>query len=140
MILTWSLDQQLNFTRKTKQRQKRKLTITSCQKIDIVVIFWIFGQFGAVWRPDSDHRVCRSCVFSNSNLWSYKNWIQNYKIFNTALTLLPRVMVLSRTKTTNFSQKKFWHQQNQGGQSTKRYIFWNYIWMCTYVPNLKFLA
>ena len=42
MILTWSLDQQLNFTRKTKQRQKRKLTITSCQKIVTSLSFFGF--------------------------------------------------------------------------------------------------
>ena len=40
---------------------------------DVIVIFRIFGQFGAVRRPDSGHRVCISYVFSNSNLLSYKN-------------------------------------------------------------------
>ena len=40
---------------------------------DVIVIFQIFGQFGAVWRPDSGYRVCKSYVFSNSNLLSYKN-------------------------------------------------------------------
>ena len=40
---------------------------------DVIVIFRIFGQFGAVWRPDSGHRVCRNYVFNNSNLLSYKN-------------------------------------------------------------------
>ena len=40
---------------------------------DVIVIFRIFGQFGAVRRPDSGHRVCKSYVFSNSNLLSYKN-------------------------------------------------------------------
>ena len=40
---------------------------------DVIVIFWIFGQFGAVWWPDSGHRVCKSYLFSNSNLLSYKN-------------------------------------------------------------------
>ena len=43
------------------------------QNCDVIVIFWIFGQFGAVRRPDSGHRVCKSYVFSNSNLLSYKN-------------------------------------------------------------------
>ena len=43
------------------------------ENCDVIVIFRIFGQFGAVWRPDSGHRVCRSYVFSNSNLLSYKN-------------------------------------------------------------------
>ena len=32
MILTWNLDQELNLTRETKQRQK-KLKMTSCRKI-----------------------------------------------------------------------------------------------------------
>ena len=40
---------------------------------DVFVIFMIFGQFGAVRRPDSRYRVCKSYVFSNSNLLSYKN-------------------------------------------------------------------
>ena len=40
---------------------------------DDIVIFQIFGQFGEFRRQDSGHRVCKSYVFSNSNLWSYKN-------------------------------------------------------------------
>ena len=40
---------------------------------DVIVIFWIFGQFGAARRPDFGHRVSKSYVFSNSNLLSYKN-------------------------------------------------------------------
>ena len=44
------------------------------ENCDVIVIFRIFGQFGAVRRPDSGHRVCKSYVFSNSNLLSYKNW------------------------------------------------------------------
>ena len=47
------------------------------ENCDVIVIFRIFGQFGAVRRPDSGHRVCKSYVFSNSNLLSYKNWKQN---------------------------------------------------------------
>ena len=40
---------------------------------DVIVIFRIFGQFRAVQRADSGHRVCNSYVFSNSNLLLYKN-------------------------------------------------------------------
>ena len=47
------------------------------ENYDVIVIFRIFGQFGAIRRPDSGHRVCKSYVFSNSNLLSYKNWKQN---------------------------------------------------------------
>ena len=43
------------------------------ENCDVIVIFRIFGQFGAVRRPDSGHRVCKSYVFSNRNLSSYKN-------------------------------------------------------------------
>ena len=35
---------------------------------DVIVIFRIFGQFGAVQRPDFGHRLCKSYAFSNSNL------------------------------------------------------------------------
>ena len=40
---------------------------------DVIVIFRIFGQFGVVRRADSGHRVCKSYVFSNNNLFPYKN-------------------------------------------------------------------
>ena len=43
------------------------------EKCDVIVIFWIFGQFGAVRRPDSGHKVCKSSFSINSNLLSYKN-------------------------------------------------------------------
>ena len=43
------------------------------ENCDVIVIFRIFAQFGAVLRPDSGHRVCKNYVFSNSNLLSYKN-------------------------------------------------------------------
>ena len=40
---------------------------------DAIVIFFIFDQFGAVRRPDSGNRVCKSYVFSNSTLLPHKN-------------------------------------------------------------------
>ena len=43
------------------------------ENCDVIVIFRISGQFGAVRRPDSVYRVCKSYFFSNSNLFSYKN-------------------------------------------------------------------
>ena len=44
---------------------------------DVIVIFPIFSQFGAIWKPDSGRIVCKTYVFINSNLLSYKNWKQN---------------------------------------------------------------
>ena len=43
------------------------------ENCDVIVIRRIFGQFGAVRRPYSGQRVCKSYVFSNSNLLYYKN-------------------------------------------------------------------
>ena len=40
---------------------------------DVIVIFRIFGQFGAVQRVDFGHRLCKSFVASNSSLLTYKN-------------------------------------------------------------------
>ena len=54
------------------------------ENCDVIVIFRIFGQFGALRRPDSGHRVCKSYVFRNSNLFLTKTENRT----NTALTLL----------------------------------------------------
>ena len=40
---------------------------------DVVVIFRIYGQFGATQKPDSGRTVCKTYIFINSNLLSYKN-------------------------------------------------------------------
>ena len=40
---------------------------------DVFVIFSIYGQFGAIWKPDSGCRVCKGYFFIKSNLLSYKN-------------------------------------------------------------------
>ena len=63
----------------TKLDKKNKTTSKNVDEgvisgnCDIIIIFWIFGQFGAVRRPDSGHIVCKNYVFSNSNLLSCKN-------------------------------------------------------------------
>ena len=43
----------------------KKLMMTSCQQIcDVIVIFFIYGQFGAIWKLDSGCMVCKlgTCV------------------------------------------------------------------------------
>ena len=71
MMFIWNLDQQLNLTRETKQLQKTK------KICDVTAIFSIYGQFGAILKPDSRSIVCKTYVFINSNLLSYKNGKQN---------------------------------------------------------------
>ena len=51
------------------------------------------------------------------------------KIYNTALILLIWVKVPFLSRNGDFLQKKY--------DISKGYIFWNYIWVCTYVPNFK---
>ena len=58
--------------KKNKNPSKKFDVDVMSEDFDVIVIFQIFGQFGAVRRPDSRHRVCKSYVFSNSNLFSYK--------------------------------------------------------------------
>ena len=40
---------------------------------DAIVSFWIYGQFGAIRKLDSGCIVCKTYIFINSNLFSYKN-------------------------------------------------------------------
>ena len=45
---------------------------------DLMVIFPIYDQFGAIRKPDFWRIVCKTFVkiFINSSLLSYKNWKQ----------------------------------------------------------------
>ena len=43
---------------------------TNC---DVIFIFAIYGQFGAIWKPYSGSIVCKTYIFINDNLLSYKN-------------------------------------------------------------------
>ena len=44
---------------------------------DVIVIFPIFGQFGAIRKPDCGRIVYKTYIFIKSNLLSYKNCEQN---------------------------------------------------------------
>ena len=43
----------------------------------VIVIFMIYGQFGAIRKPDSRCIVHKTYIFISSNLLSYKSWKQN---------------------------------------------------------------
>ena len=40
---------------------------------DIILIFPIYSQFRAIWKPDFGRIVCKTYVFIDSYLSSYKN-------------------------------------------------------------------
>ena len=47
---------------------------TNC---NVIVIFSIYGQFGAIRKPDSGGMVYNTYIFINSNLLSYESWKQD---------------------------------------------------------------
>ena len=47
------------------------------ENCDVIVIFPIYGQFGAIRKVDSERMVCKTYIFINSNRLSYRNWKQN---------------------------------------------------------------
>ena len=75
------------------------------ENCDVIAIFSIYGQFGAIRKPDPGCRVCKTYIFINKNLLSYKNWKQSKKISDAALTRLLWVKVLFWQKNADFLQK-----------------------------------
>ena len=43
------------------------------ENCDVTAAFPIYGQFGTISKPDSGRLVCKTYIFINSNLLSYKN-------------------------------------------------------------------
>ena len=69
------------------------------KKCNVIIIFSIYGEFGAIRLPDCGRRICKGYVYINNNFLSYKNWKQNKKSL-AALTLLLWVKVLFLPKNT----------------------------------------
>ena len=60
--------------KRSKAMSKKKIAndimLANC---DVIVLFPIYGQFGAIQKSDSRGIVCKTYIFINSNLLSYKN-------------------------------------------------------------------
>ena len=83
------------------------------ENYDVIVIFPIYGQFGAIRKADSGGIVYKKYIFINSSLLSYKNWKKTQvSLTCTALTILLWVKVLFWPKMADFMEKNCWHQQN----------------------------
>ena len=50
----------------TSKRFDNDVVSTNC---DVIVIFLVYGQFGAIWKPNSGRIVCKTYIFINSNLF-----------------------------------------------------------------------
>ena len=97
MILTWNLDQQLQKNTATSKNFDDSVMLASCE---IIVIFPIYGQFGAIRKPDSERMFCKIYI---SILQKLKTELK--KVSNTALLLLLWVKVLFLIKKYHFLQK-----------------------------------
>ena len=64
--------------RKKKQYQKIRRHVMSVN-YDVIVIFLIYGQFGAIRKQDSGRIVCKIYIFINGNILFYKNCKQSKK-------------------------------------------------------------
>ena len=68
-------------TKLDKKRKKKTLkkvgTDAMSANRNVIVIFLIYDQFGAIRKPGSGRIVCKTYIFLKSNLLSCKNWKQN---------------------------------------------------------------
>ena len=87
---------------KKKHGNVKKIDNAMSTICDVIVVFPIYDQFGAIWIPDSKRMVCKTYIFTKSNLLSYKNLKAELKISNLALILLLWVRVLFLTKNAKF--------------------------------------
>ena len=61
------------FNKRNKATSKKIDDGVVSSNCDVIVIFLIFGQFGAIRKLDSGGIVCKTYIFINSNLLSHKN-------------------------------------------------------------------
>ena len=67
-------------TKIDKRRKTKSKTFgddVMVKNCDGLANFQIYSQVSAVWNPDSGRIFCKSYIFTNSNLLSYKNQKQN---------------------------------------------------------------
>ena len=61
------------FDKKNKKTLKKFDDDIMSEHCDVIDIFSVYGHFGAIHKPDPRWIVCKTYIFTNSNLFSYKN-------------------------------------------------------------------
>ena len=94
------------------KRDKRNTTTSKkfdddfmLEKWDVIAIFSIYSQFGAIRKPDSGRIACKTYIFISDNLLFYKKWKQKKQISEKFFILLLWVKVLFWPKNIDFLQK-----------------------------------
>ena len=73
----------MNFGPVTKIYERNKTILKEfddnviLKNYDVIMFFSIYGQSEAIQKLDSGRIICRTLIFINSNLLSYKNWKKN---------------------------------------------------------------
>ena len=62
-----------SFDKKNKTTSKKFDDDVMSTNCDVILVFPMYGQFGSVPKPDSGGTVCKTYIFINNNLLSYKN-------------------------------------------------------------------
>ena len=73
MVLRGNFGAVTYLDKKKKTTSKKFEYGVMSENCDVIFIFPIYGQFGAIQKPDSAGIVCKTYIFINSNLLSYKN-------------------------------------------------------------------
>ena len=81
---------------------------------DVIVIFLIYGQFEAIPIPHSECMICKTCIFINSNLWSYKNWEKRTKKKHSSHTIVLNKGIIFDKKWWFFCKKNADISKNKG--------------------------
>ena len=63
----------IKFDKRSKTKSKKIDDNAMSENCDVIAIFPIYSQFGAIWKPDFGCTVYKTYIFINSNFLSYKN-------------------------------------------------------------------
>ena len=74
MTLTWNLNLRIvTKLDKTNKTRSKDYDDFMSEIFDVIAIFPIYDQFGAIRKTDSGHIVCKTYIFIKSNVLSCKN-------------------------------------------------------------------
>ena len=65
--------------KRNKTTSKKYDNDVMSKNCDVIAIFFIYGQFGDIWRLDSGCTVCKTCIFITSNLFFLQKLKKNLK-------------------------------------------------------------
>ena len=113
----------------------------SLANCDVIAIFSIYGQSGAIWKLDSGRIVCKTCIFINSNLFilqKLKTELKNLKHSSITIAVSKGTIF---AKKCEFLQKILTSAKLSGSRYSKVYFVKLHMYVWVYLArNPTFLA